>query len=172
MQADAHHVTPSVRLEMSLNHQTPNIRECCAWVNEACLTWDRLHCSSPGKQLQHRSPANRQRTAFQNHMAKSDPTVNTPQTHWLSSGPSGLSFFFCLGNGCVKVWRVKFDPIKRAERGFLMFWLQAWLGSARLGYFWNLVMCQESVVLRRLTGTQEDVPRDKSMTTVIKYYVI
>lgn len=171
MQADVHHVTPSVRLEMSLNHQTPNTRECRAWVNEACLTWDRLHCCSPGKQLQHRSPANRQRTAFQNHTAKSDPTVNTPQTHWLSSGPSGLRFFFfCLGNGCVKVWRVKFDPIKRAERGFLMFWLQARLGSA--GIF--LIFSNVSGVRCPKTTHRDSrgCSPDKSMTTVIKYYVI
>lgn len=147
MQADVGHVTASVPLEMSCNHHTPG-RE---WMRRV-LTWDRPHCCSP---------ANRYSKAFQNHTAKSEPTVNTPQTLWLSFGPSGLRFFFSflLGNGCVKVWRVNFDPIKGAEWGFLMFWLPARLGSARLGYCWYLVLCQESVDPGRLAGTQVDLPR-------------
>lgn len=44
-------------------------------------------------------------TAFQNHTAKSDPTVNTPQTHWLSSGPSGLRFFFFFSVLVMAVWK-------------------------------------------------------------------
>lgn len=51
---------------------------------------------SPGKLLQRHSAANRHSEAFQNHTAKCDPTVNTPQSHWLSFSPSGLRLFLFL----------------------------------------------------------------------------